>query len=172
MQTTEIKTAFTDAAARTWNLAPITYLDAKRVKHETGTDLYELTRSGIDRLAALLADPFSLVSVVYALLKPKIDKLAITEEQFAESIGQPETLEQIGNAFVEAYIGFFPQSATRETLRRVVDKSKEVTDAMNKRIQTQIDAINLESIMKPSKPSVVDSPGSPELTPTRSPSES
>jgi hypothetical protein len=137
---------FTDAKGREWTLA-IVHQDAVRIRKELGVSLYSLCDNKLAGLAELLSDPEKLVCVVYDLVQKKADREGISPEDFGSAFSG-ETLEAMGDAFLEALTDFFPNRQTRKALAELRKKGKKVESLVMMEMETQLDALTPEIIAK------------------------
>ncbi len=118
---------FHDAAGRPWDVAVnVTTID--RVKSSLGIDLIALIEDGCKPLSNLLKPPHrDLVGVLYCLCKRQIDKLGISAEEFGEGFcGEP--IGVAADCFVQELINFFHESKVRESLTKLIQKSKAINN--------------------------------------------
>lgn len=132
--------SFKDTKGRKWTLA-ITVASVKRVKGATGTDLYALADDGLKPLGELLGDVVRLVDVIYLLARDDKGNPPASEEDFAEALSG-DVLGQAADAFVEALIDFFPKARAREALRKVTEKSKQVTEEVARLGMEELEALD------------------------------
>lgn len=151
---------FKDNAARTWTVA-VNVSAVKRVRGLLGIDLYKLIDDKMAGLGELLADPVSLVDVLYVLCKDEADRQGITDEQFGAAMGG-DSLEAAVNAFVEELVDFFPDPRVRAGLSRVIKAGKEVGNHLIAMAGKKLDAMNPEAEAKRLIASFGNSPGSSE----------
>ncbi len=115
---------FTDNAGRSWSVT-INVAVLARVRDEAGVDLIRAfePESGI---LERLADPVTLCAAVYAACRPQAEKLALTPEQFGESMAG-DAIESAAAALLDELVDFFP-SRRRAILRQIVDKMKQADE--------------------------------------------
>ena len=141
---------FKDNKDRAWVLqldAPA----AKRMKALAAADIQDAIKGGETNLIVRLDnDPCLLVEALYAALKPAIDALGLTPEDFAAGLGG--CIDGAADAMREEIIDFFPRSR-RAMLRAEVDKMKEATTAAVEKLKS----LSLDSLLN-SLPSSVSPP--------------
>jgi len=135
---------FRDTNGRDWHIA-LTVADIKRVQQLTGVLLTSLVEEKLVPLAELIGDPVRLVDTLYAIVQPQADAAGVTDEQFGRSLGG-DSLEQAANAFVEGLLDFFP-SRQRDLLKQLMQKQKELQNALAERSQAEIDALTVEQLI-------------------------
>ena len=135
---------FRDTNGRDWHVA-LTVADIKRVQQLTGVLLTSLVEDKLVPLAELIGDPVRLVDTLYAIVQPQADAAGVTDEQFGRSLGG-DSLEQAANAFVEGLLDFFP-SRQRDLLKQLMQKQKELQNALAERSQAEIDALTVEQLI-------------------------
>jgi len=135
---------FRDTNGRDWHIA-LTVADIKRVQQLTSVLLTSLVEDKLVPLAELIGDPVRLVDTLYAIVQPQADAAGVTDEQFGRSLGG-DSLEQAANAFVEGLLDFFP-SRQRDLLKQLMQKQKELQNALAERSQAEIDALTVEQLI-------------------------
>lgn len=141
----------------------------KRVRSLVEVDLYSLIDDGMAGLSKLLADPITLVDVIYALCKDDADKEGITDEDFGRAMWG-DAIEHARDAFVEALVDFFPDPRVRASLTKAFAAGRTIQTKLLGILEVELDKIDPDSVaMKLSGLSGVslESSGS---TPDRSPS--
>jgi len=135
---------FRDTNGRDWHIA-LTVADIKRVQQLTSVLLTSLVEDKLVPLAELIGDPVRLVDTLYAIVQPQADAAGVTDEQFGRSLGG-DSLEQAANAFVEGLLDFFP-SRQRDLLKQLMQKQKQLQNALAERSQAEIDALTVEQLI-------------------------
>mgnify|MGYP007059391883 FL=1 len=106
---------FTDGNGRAWTFR-FTFLDVKRIRHETGVDIMSLWQPDSEDAAELAQDPILLVDVLWCALEPQAKAAGVTPEDFgAGLVGDP--IADAYHALIEGAIDFFPDQGRRELLR-------------------------------------------------------
>ena len=141
---------FKDAECREWNMT--VNLRAVKALRAIGVDIMDETGGGI---LALSSDVCALGDALWTLCKSQAEQRGITEEQFYDGL-HGDSIDAAGAALVDAIIDFFP-NARREILRRANQKMLAVQEKAIKLASERIDQMDCESVM--------NSQGSPELTP-------
>ncbi|RIK72124.1 MAG: hypothetical protein DCC68_26760 [Planctomycetota bacterium] len=127
--------SFKDTNGREW-LVTLNVAQVKRVRERLGVNLADLQEGN---LLTRLADPVTLVDVLFVLVQPQADENSVTDEQFAASLGG-DTLSSASTALLEALCDFFPQP-TRLMLRKVLAQTQaRQADAVTK-IETEGDEL-------------------------------
>lgn len=125
---------FTDREGREWSLS-ITVGDLKPLR-EFGFDLGKITGSGKLLGEVLFGEPEKLVAVLFHLCERQADQRGVGPEDFAKGI-DGSTLEQAGEAMVEAAIDFFPRSrVAREWKGRMKSLLATMDDMLVERISS------------------------------------
>ncbi len=131
---------FKDSADRLWTVA-INVSAIKRVRGLINIDLYGLVDDRFEGLAKLLADPISLIDVIYCLCRDEAEKRGITDEAFGAAF-HGDVIEHASRAFLEEFTDFFPDPRVRAGLAKVMQKSRTVADRLLERAQMEIDQID------------------------------
>lgn len=137
---------FRDNAGRVWTVS-ITVYAVKRVRAFLNLDLYGLIDEKFEGLSKLLADPVSLVDVLYVLCRDEADKLGISDEDFGRAMAG-DAIESATEAFIGELIDFFPDARTREALRKVIEASKRVRGILFERVNKELEAIDHENVVR------------------------
>jgi len=137
---------FTDNTGRAWTIA-IHVLAVKRVRSLVGVDLYALVGEGFAGLQKLLADPVSLVDVIYCLCKEEADKRSTTDEDFGRAMAG-DSIERATHAFIDELIDFFPDPRVRAGLQKTIEKARALESAMLTQAETILDSVDPETIAK------------------------
>jgi hypothetical protein len=114
---------FTDIHGRTWTVA-ISIGTVKRVKNRLGIDMLD-----IQPFMKQVQDIMTLCDVLYVVCQDEAEKNGMTDEQFASVLAGP-TLRTAREAFMEAFLAFFPDPKIGAKLRVVKDKYNAVGDRM------------------------------------------
>ena len=114
---------FTDIHGRTWTVA-ITISTVKRVKARLGLDMLD-----IETFMKQMQDFLVLCDVLYVVCQDEAQKVGITDEQFG-GLFAGSVLRTAKEAFMEAYMAFFPDPEIGAKLRVVKDKYNAVGDKM------------------------------------------
>lgn len=154
---------FKDNAGRTWTLV-IHVAAVKRVRALLGLDLYSLVDDRFQGLAKLLADPVSLVDVLYVLARDEAEKLGISDEDFGAALAG-DAIEAASTAFLEELVDFFPDPRVRAGLRKVIETSRKVRESLMDRLQVDLDAIDPAAVARTLIASYGNSPASSGSTP-------
>ncbi|MEX2188443.1 MAG: hypothetical protein WD875_16665, partial [Pirellulales bacterium] len=140
---------FKDTNGREW-LVTLNVAQVKRVRERLRINLADLQEGD---LLSRLADPVTLVDVLFVLVQPQADEINVSDEQFAAGLGG-DTLTAASTALLEALCDFFPEpqrTLLRKVLRATTAKRAEAItlietegDAM---IRTAMDkAMNLKTV--------------------------
>ncbi|GIW81496.1 MAG: hypothetical protein KatS3mg105_3303 [Gemmatales bacterium] len=160
--------SFTDRKNRTWQI-DIDVTAIKRVRGLTGVYLPELINDGGKPLNDLVQDIPKLVDVLYALCQDQVERAGIDDEEFGRGFSG-DALEKATEAFVEEIIDFFPNKQARESLRKLMKKSKEVSLLLLTKAEKQIDQLDLDSLAEKWMSSSGGLPASSASTQAPSPS--
>ncbi len=133
---------FKDQCGREW----LVVVNVGVIEH--ARDLAGVNLADLNELAELGADPVKLVKALYATCDP--ESQGVTPEDFAKAMAG-DSLEDAGNALVEAVVDFFP-SSRREKIRKLLTlgrgavetNSKSVDDLLNS--QTFTDWLDLKTV--------------------------
>ena len=157
---------FVDNAGRTWTIS-IHVAAIKKVKGLLGVDLYGLVDGSFEGLGKLIADPVALVDVLYCLCKDEADKLGVSDEDFGRTMGG-DSLNRASDAFLAEYTDFFPDPRVRAGLTKVLEKARKVEGLVMARMETELDAIDLDDVVAKLKGSSGKSPATSGSTRARS----
>ena len=111
--------SFKDATGKDWPVV-ITFRTAEELKEQVGVDLLSDTE-----LQRLFDNPVLLCNSLYVACQHHCEVAGIDDRQFGELL-VGETIDRAFDAFCEALVDFFPNAARRETLRRMIQKMKDV----------------------------------------------
>ena len=165
---------FTDTKGHTWDIH-VTAGTIRRVQRLLDVDLGDLASGTPPLLPRLEVDDGFLVDVLYCVLKPLADNLAVDDQAFAERL-DGEALSLAHTALMESLADFFrgrgrlyavaaidrQAATTSEAIRRAVDAIN--SPQMDRTLQNRLDEIR----PTPGKPvaSALPSPASdPSPTP-------
>lgn len=151
---------FTDNVGRVWEVE-INVAQAKRVRGLLGVDFYTLPDDGFTLLGKLVSSPIDLVDVLYVLCKPQADSWGVSDEDFGRALGG-DSIDAATEAFLAEVVDFFPKPRVRAGLKKVLAAARALSEATEAKLEAAIDAIDLESLVRPSP---TDSPASSESTP-------
>lgn len=132
--------SFVDLENREWKLS-ITIGSVRQVKETLGVDLLGFP----EILEKLSGDIYTLVNVLFVLVKPQADKLNVTDEDFGYALGG-DVLEKAVDALMEELINFFPQRR-RELLQKLKTKSKEYQETVLAKAEKQIESLDFTKII-------------------------
>ena len=148
---------FKDTAGREW-LVKIDVATVKRVRDVLDLDLLKI--DGADSVFAKLADPVTLVDVLYVVCLPQATEASVSDESFGGAMGG-DVLDAASSALIEDLIDFFP-SARRPILRRAWEKIQEIEGKAIAAVTERLNSPELDKaindILKPGNLSG-DSPG-------------
>ncbi|RIK82886.1 MAG: hypothetical protein DCC68_05060 [Planctomycetota bacterium] len=141
--------SFKDANGREW-LVTVDVAQIRRVRQRLKLNLADLQEGD---LLLRLADPVTLVDVLFVLVLPQAEEKNVSDEQFASALGG-DTLTEATTALLEALCDFF-QEPQRTFLRMVLAATKrKQAEAMtlletegDKLIQTMLErAMNTKTV--------------------------
>lgn len=155
---------FVDETGRTWAIV-IHVAAVKKCRALAGVDLYGLLDDGFKGLGALVADPVSLVDVIYVLCKDEADRSGVTDEDFGRAMAG-DAIGRATDAFLAELTDFFPDPRVRAGLAKLLDKGRTVRDRVIDRMGAQLDEIDLDAEVERLIASSGSSPGSRASTPT------
>ena len=161
---------FVDSAGRTWTIV-VNVFAIKRVRGLLNFDLYSLIDGNFEGLGKLLADPITLVDVLYCLCKDEADKLGVSDEDFGRAMWG-DAISRASDAFLAEYTDFFPDPRVRAGLAKVMDKARRLEGLMMDRMETELDRLDVEDVARRLKHSSGRSPATSASTPDPSPSAS
>jgi hypothetical protein len=158
---------FRDNSNREWTVS-IDVAAVKRLKASSlEVDLMEAV--GGDLLQRLTDDPILLVDVIYVLLKPQLDALNLSDEQFGQAMGG-DSIDAATAAFLEGLCDFFPSGKRRilakmlakmnSLLDRRLAKANEILDSdqLDKLIEREIETADRELMKNLGQPTIVGEP--------------
>jgi hypothetical protein len=137
---------FLDNAGRTW-VIQIHVTAVKRVRALIDVDLFALIDDEMKGLAKLMADPCSLVDVIFVLCQDEAGKLGISDEDFGRAMAG-DAIERGRDAFLAELIDFFPDPKVRGALQKVMEISKRIQQARLDRLDVMVDEIDVEAEVK------------------------
>src|SRR5947209_4583167 len=115
------------------------------VKAALGMNLFALAENKFQGFAELLADPLSLVDVLYVLCREQCQRLSMSDEQFGRMFAG-DTILGARDAFAEAYVDFFPDAEIRKNLRQLMGKTSQIRTVLTRRAAKQIDELDAEKL--------------------------
>jgi hypothetical protein len=141
--------SFKDTNGREW-LVTLNVAQVKRVRERLNINLADLQEGN---LLTRLADPVTLVDVLFVLVQPQAEEASVTDEQFAAALGG-DTLSAASTALLEALCGFFPQptrlmlrKVLAQTLARQADAVTKIENEGDELIRTALDkALNIKTV--------------------------
>ncbi|GIW56329.1 MAG: hypothetical protein KatS3mg082_2733 [Nitrospiraceae bacterium] len=162
---------FTDAKGNTWHLT-IDVATIKRVRSALGLYLPSLADNGGEPLRDLLNDYPRFIDVLFVLCQEQVEKKLPGPDADLE-FGRcfwGDALEDAANSFVAALLDFFPDRKVRETLKKVVNKSKQLSAKLLEQVEQQLDQLNLDELAKTLSGSSGSAPACSASTQVPSPS--
>jgi hypothetical protein len=154
--------SFKDALGRSWDLA-VNVGTIKRIKGRVGVDLTCLADGEPPLVQRLTADMILQVDCIWAAIEPQARAAAVSDEQWAESMGGDAMAAAI-EAFWQEVVDFFQPS--RPGLAALAGTTGRLAAA---RQNLAAEVAGLLATLGPSSPSSPESSGS---TPTGEPSAS
>ncbi len=127
--------SFHDATGRRWDVA-VNVTTINRVQASLGIDLISLVEDGCKPLSKLVQDPRQLVGVLYCLCKKQIEKAGISDEDFGEGF-QGDPIGAATDCLVEEIIDFFHDPKVRESLKKLISKSKQINEMVMSQATTE-----------------------------------
>lgn len=130
---------FTDSKGRVWSVA-VNVGALKRCIDLAGIDLADTVESDLfDRLAL---DPILLCNTLAAICRPEMQRLTITDEDFAEGLAG-DVIDQAAAALVDAIVYFF-RLRHGGIVAKIATKKKEVEALALKAVDRFIDSGEIE----------------------------
>ena len=136
---------FKDRNGRQWGIE-ITVGSIKRVRDALKINLYEMIDENFAGLQRLLSNPIDLVDVVYVLCETSAKSAGVSDVQFGESLSG-ESLNSMADAFIAAFIDFFPDRRQAAVLQMLVAKSKETVARMCEESEKAIANLDVSSVV-------------------------
>jgi hypothetical protein len=153
---------FKDTLGRPWTV-DITLAALKRAKLFAGFDIDaeiaipepkpgasltekdEAAQASMRPIQALLDDQIRFSNVLYAILKPQIDKAGLGQEEFDDGLGG-ECIENAQLAFVSGLHDFFPSHSPKRQMIRGVMEAKARTIKLMKKTQVKREKVTEEAV--------------------------
>ena len=157
---------FKDSKGRPWTL-DITVYAVRRVRAETEVDLYSLVDDKAAGLAKLVNDPVKLIDVLYCLVAGEAAVKNVSADDFGAAFSG-DSLEAAADAFVGAIIDFFPNRQARESLQKLMAKSRSLASTILTRAEREIAELDVEKAAEELMQSWINAPASSASTPDRS----
>jgi hypothetical protein len=154
---------FIDTQARTW-VVELNVTLVGRVRKLLGIDLYRIGDDRFKKLDEILGDPCQLVDLLYVICKDQADTHQISDEDFGRAFAG-DVLESAERAFVEALVDFFPNPKSREALRALVEKGRQVQEKAIELVTAKMATIDPAMEAKTLVESLTSSPELSESTP-------
>lgn len=130
---------FKDAAERQWNIE-VDYAAIRRVRDVFGVNLLDAVNKPV------LADPITLIDVLFAICKPQIDKHGLSDDQFLSSL-RGDVLDAAAVALIEEVVDFFPNPTRRAALHRVHRTAQTVINARMERADATLTDQAIEELI-------------------------
>ena len=121
---------FKDLHGNKWTVE-VNMATVKRIKDSLDCNIADLNNK--ETMTKLADDIVFLVDVIYLCLKPQLDEKGISDVEFGQSL-DGETVNQASEAFMEAFIAFFPART-----RRRLETARSLGIALNNQFQNQLD---------------------------------
>jgi len=132
---------FTDSAGRVWTLS-LTIDCAKRVRDLLSINLLEPEIGDPPPITKIGTDEILLCDVLFVMVKPQADALAVSAEQFAQALG-PEAILSAQNAFYDELIDFFQKRGRTDRAKALATQQKVINLAVAQ-VTSKINAIDLD----------------------------
>lgn len=116
---------FTDRAGREWAF-DITLATVIDVRDATGVDLSKAAEDEGKSLAAVAADPFVLLDVIYACVRKQAEERSVDQRGLAESLAGDE-LDAAARAFLDALTDFM-SARSRIIFSEVVSRGRAISE--------------------------------------------
>jgi hypothetical protein len=120
--------SFKDEKGREWTLQ-LNVTTATELKRDADVDVYAMLKDRLASLPELLEDSPRLAGALYLLCRDQAAKASITAEDFGHGL-TGDSLADAGEAFTRAVIDFFPDRGRRPLLMQILEKSREIAQAM------------------------------------------
>jgi hypothetical protein len=160
--------SFRDRKNRTWELH-IDYAAIRRARGLVGVDLLKLPEEGFQLWGELYSDLIKFIDTIYAICKPQCDAAKVSDEDFGNALAG-ECLFNAKEAFEQEIVDFFPEPGTKESLRNVIRIGKEIQQRLVADLDRQLQAIDVDTVVKKLIAQSGNTPPSPESPPGVSPS--
>lgn len=159
--------SFKDSTGKLWEVV-VHVAAVRRVRRLVGIDLFKLAEDGFKNVHEVLGDPVTLVDVLYAVCKDEADKEKISDEEFGRRMAG-DAIAEAGKALLDGLIDFFPDAKARQSLRKLMDKSRAIGQGALKialdKAEATIARVNVEDEARTLAASLMNSPGSLGSTP-------
>ncbi len=164
---------FVDNSGKSWELR-LTPMAVERIRDTAGVNLTRLLdRKLLELIDKITAETATLFAVLYAAMKPELEKAGITREAFSELM-YGDVIAGATKAFIDELIDFFLDQRDRGNVRWTTDKAEEL--AAKRRVAIgeaqqsgKVDALLQKAIQagfSTPGPNSTNAPASPESTPT------
>lgn len=164
---------FTDTQGRLWTVK-VTIGTIKDIREVLDIDILDP-----QIFFRQIQDPIALCNILFVACRSQCDAVGVSDVEFGHSLGG-SALRDAKNAIVEAYINFTPNPEAVPRLRELADrmdrigdrilatiskKMPAITEAIDREIETAVQAIEADIDRKISGSSSTSSPGSRESIP-------
>ena len=137
--------SFKDNAGRTWTVC--VNIDAvKRVRALLHVDLLDAAQG--DLVERLSSDPVLLCDLVYCLVKPEADALNVSDADFGRALAG-DAIDAATTALLEELVDFFP-APKRRLLKKALGKLTTLQAEAVNLAEAQLDALDLQTVLKTS----------------------
>jgi hypothetical protein len=139
-------TLFKDSEGRTWTLA-ITVGSVKHCRAQAGVDIPGLFDDECKGLQALTNDAVAFCDVLLVLLTAQLAARRVEEEDFLGAM-YGEALEAAMDAFLSELCDFFPEHRKRQTLRKILQKSRDLRESLMNVADRRLEEVDIGAIAR------------------------
>lgn len=144
-----INLTFMDSSNRTWSLAGLMHVSTwKRVKQETGVELWKLGQGGYSELAKLLEDLPLFVDVLAVMLEKPREAAGVSDEEFGRSMACAH-IEAAADAFVDALAEAQPTANGQQAaFVKMVEAARARRKAVAEAVEAKLALIDTAELVK------------------------
>lgn len=147
--------SFVDSVGDEWSMR-VTVGDVLRIRKEIGLDVTRILDDGMSVLATLHGDLEKFVGVLWCLCESQAESRGLTPHDFASRLSG-DTLASAMAALEAAIVDFFPDPATRDAHKRVLEalrsRGKEMPTVAAEIATEAINGIDLVGLLRHGVPS-------------------
>lgn len=123
---------FKDSEGREWDVG-LPWDVVRRLKDKEGINVLEFAEDKFAKFREVMANPLSMLDLLWAIVKPQAAAKQLTKEQFEDAING-DVLFVAQEVFEGSYLFFTHNPETRSALKRLLDKQKAMQKATMDRL--------------------------------------
>lgn len=157
---------FTDRHGREW-MVDVTVGTVMRLRQDLDLDIVDLL-GGKTTIWDLLADPVTLVRIIYVTCRDQLEPAKVSVEEFAGGLAGP-SLRAAAEAFKDSYANFIDDPEKAALFRDAMNKAQAAISAVTTKAARKMKEISVEALAESLMSRSTGLPGSCELIPSPTP---